>query len=66
MQAVLDQLGIRQNNHGASTGSNWIESKGNTMQSISPVDGKLIAEVSRCTEAAYEEVMRTASKAFGD
>jgi aldehyde dehydrogenase (NAD+) len=64
MQAVLDQLGIRQKNHGASTGSNWVEGNGNTMQSISPVDGKLIAEVSRCTEADYEQVISTASKAF--
>ena len=64
MQAVLDQLGIRQKNHGASTGSNWVEGNGNTMQSISPVDGKLIAEVSRCTEADYEQVISIASKAF--
>ena len=64
MQDVLQQLGIAAQNNGASTGSEWAEGNGKTITSFSPVDGKKIAEVTSCTEDAYEQVIRTAEKAF--
>ena len=64
MQEVLKQLGIAASNSGASTGSDWAEGNGRVIVSYSPVDGKKIAEVSSCSEEAYERVIRTAEKAF--
>ncbi len=64
MQDVLQQLGIAAKNSGASTGSEWAEGNGKTITSFSPVDGKKIAEVSGCTNEAYEQIITTAQKAF--
>jgi aldehyde dehydrogenase (NAD+) len=66
MQDILHQLGISGWNGGVSTGNEWIDSKGKTITSYSPVDGKKIADVGTADEAAYEQVMHTASKAFLD
>ncbi len=65
MKNVLKQLGINATNIGTSTGNKWIKSKGEVLQSFSPVDGKLIASVTSTTEKEYEEVIREAQKAFG-
>ena len=64
MQEILQQLGIKESNGGAATGKSWIESKGKTITSYSPVDGKRIADVIAADEAAYEQVMQKASAAF--
>lgn len=64
MQELLQQLGIADKNCGASTGNEWAEANENTITSFSPVDGKKIAEVSMCTDNAYEQIIRTAEKAF--
>jgi len=64
MQDVLQQLGIATRNSGASTGNDWAEGNGKVITSSSPVDGKKIAEVNSCTDEAYEQVIRTAEKAF--
>ncbi|MGZ3937654.1 MAG: L-piperidine-6-carboxylate dehydrogenase [Flavisolibacter sp.] len=66
MQDVLKQLGIASSNSGASTGSEWTEGNGSVIASYSPVDGKKIAEVSSCSEGAYERVLKTAEKAFAE
>jgi aldehyde dehydrogenase (NAD+) len=64
MEDVLQQLGIAARNSGASTGSEWAEGNGKIITSFSPVDGEKIAEVSSCTDEAYEQIIRTAEKAF--
>ncbi|HJW17902.1 MAG TPA: aldehyde dehydrogenase family protein [Flavisolibacter sp.] len=64
MQDVLKKLGIREQNSGTSTGSKWIGSKGKSINSYSPVDGKLIASITATDESSYEEVIQTAQKAF--
>jgi aldehyde dehydrogenase (NAD+) len=64
MQDVLKQLGIKDQNSGTSTGLNWIASKGKTINSYSPVDGKLIASITSTDDSSYEEVINTAQKAF--
>lgn len=66
MQDVLQHLGITVRNSGASTGVEWAEGNGKVIESYSPVDGKKIGEVSSCTEEAYEQIIRTAEKAFLD
>lgn len=64
MQVVLQELGIAAKNSGASTGISWAEGNGKVVNSFSPVDGKAIAEVSSCTDEAYDQIVRTAEKAF--
>jgi aldehyde dehydrogenase (NAD+) len=64
IDSVLKQLGIKAMNSGASTGSEWIETKGETLTSFSPVDGKAIAAV-RCAEVEdYEKIVQKAQEAF--
>ena len=60
----LQQLNINNINQGVSTGTQWIESKGNIIESYSPVDGKLIGNVVSADAASYQKVMATATKAF--
>ena len=64
IQEILEQLGIETTNSGASTGSFWYQTKGETIHSYSPVDGKLIASVSSATEEEYEKVIAKAQDAF--
>ncbi|MDB5207704.1 MAG: aldehyde dehydrogenase family protein [Flavisolibacter sp.] len=64
MQDILKQLGIEEINGGASTGKDWINSKGKTITSFSPVDGKKIADVVCADDEAYEQVIAVASKSF--
>lgn len=66
MQDLLKQLGITEQNHGTSTGTKWLEGKGKTITSYSPVDGKKIADVICTDEASYEQAIVTAEKAFLD
>jgi len=61
---ILEQLGIETENNGASTGGKWFKTRGERIDSISPVDGKLIASVNSATEADYEAVVLKAQEAF--
>lgn len=65
IQEALKTLGIEAHNSGSSTGEAWLESKGETIESISPVDGKLIATVEAATEETYNQVIEKAKEAFG-
>jgi aldehyde dehydrogenase (NAD+) len=60
----LKTLRIQSNNLGVSTGTNWIKSFGETISSFSPVDGKLIANISGADADTYEKVVRKAEEAF--
>lgn len=60
----LKELNIKATNPGVSTGTQWIESRGNPLESYSPVDGKLIGAVTAADAAAYNQVAETAQKAF--
>ena len=64
IQEILEQLGIETTNSGASTGSFCYQTKGETIHSYSPVDGKLIASVTSATEEEYEKVIAKAQDAF--
>ncbi|MCG8574029.1 MAG: aldehyde dehydrogenase family protein [Flavobacteriales bacterium] len=61
---VLNQLGISEMNSGASTGSHWFTTRGEKIDSYSPVDGNLIASVSAATEAEYEAAIIKGQEAF--
>ncbi|HEY0752312.1 MAG TPA: aldehyde dehydrogenase family protein, partial [Chitinophagaceae bacterium] len=64
MKEVFEQLGIQQKNKGISSGTNWLDSKGGTITSYTPVDGKPIAEVTLCDAEAYEQAIIKAQEAF--
>lgn len=61
--SFLETLQLKNNNNGTSTGQNWIKGQ-ESIASYSPVDGKLIGNVT-CTDAAsYEKVIQSAATAF--
>lgn len=60
----LTSLKINTTNPGVSTGRHWLESSGETIQSFSPVDGKLIAGVISTDRQSFEEVLTKAGEAF--
>lgn len=60
----LKTLGIEASNNGASTGTQWLKTKGKPNDSYSPADGKLIASVNQATWDDYEIVMDKATAAF--
>ncbi len=63
IKEALNQLGVKDINEGTSTGSENF-SNGEILESYSPVDGQLIAKVKTTSKADYEQVMKTATKAF--
>jgi len=62
---AFKDLGLKEINKGTSTGSNNF-SNGETIESYSPVDGKLIGKVTATSKDDYEKVMQTATSAFKD
>jgi aldehyde dehydrogenase (NAD+) len=64
IQQILEKLGIESINNGASAGGEWFNTKGEKIDSYSPVDGKLIASVNSASEADYEAVILKAQEAF--
>ena len=61
---ILEQFGIEKENNGASTGGHWFNTRGALIQSISPVDGEVIASVHSATEVDYEAVVLKGQEAF--
>jgi aldehyde dehydrogenase (NAD+) len=64
IQEILSSLGIEEINNGASTGGKWFKTRGERIDSYSPVDGKIIASVNSATEADYEAVILKAQEAY--
>ena len=60
----LKTLHIELNNQGVSTGSKWLSSTGEKIDSLSPVDGKLIGSVNTADKNSYEKIIQTAEAAF--
>lgn len=60
----LKQLGLTPEHTGVSTGSNWLDSTGEWLESYSPVDGKLIGKVKGADPATYEAALSSARSAF--
>ncbi len=61
---VLGRLGIKEINPGATTGLTWLDTKGKVTESVSPIDGEVIAKVNNATAEDYEVVMNKAAEAF--
>jgi aldehyde dehydrogenase (NAD+) len=62
----LHKLQLQAHNQGLSTGSNWLTATGETIESYSPVDGKLIGTVQAANANEYNAVVATAQKAFAE
>lgn len=60
----LKTFNIGSTNNGVSTGAEWISSKGETIDSFSPVDGKKIGSVIAADKDSYEAVLKKAEEAF--
>ena len=60
----LKELHVEADNSGVSTGSKWIKSTGEKINSFSPVDGKLIGSVTSVDKESYEKIIQTAEAAF--
>lgn len=64
IQEALAELGLERKNFGTSTGSAWMKSSADSIDSISPVDGKRIGAVYATAEKTYHEVVATAETAY--
>ncbi|MEO5996520.1 MAG: aldehyde dehydrogenase family protein [Chitinophagaceae bacterium] len=60
----LKHFNISASNKGVSTGLQWLDSGSETIESFSPVDGRLIAAVSISDSDGYEKMMNKATSAF--
>ncbi|MBP6333981.1 MAG: aldehyde dehydrogenase family protein [Bacteroidia bacterium] len=61
---VLKTLGLKDVNPGACTGTKWIDTKGEIIESYSPADGALIGKIKQATAEDYENVIRMSEDAF--
>ncbi len=64
MEKVLDKLGIKKVSEGGSTGTKWLKSGSNKVESYSPVDGKLIASVTAINRENYDAIVAQSQSAF--
>jgi aldehyde dehydrogenase (NAD+) len=64
MKHILKELGIKDENIGVSTGTEWIATKGKRLSSYSPVDGEKIADLICADEESYDKVIKKAEQAF--
>ncbi|MDF2156958.1 aldehyde dehydrogenase family protein [Algoriphagus sp. CAU 1675] len=60
----LKRLGVKDENLGASTGLDWLDSGDAYISSISPADGRVIGKVQVTDKDTYEQVISTAQMAF--
>lgn len=61
---AMKKLGLHEANPGISTGTKWIDSDGDWIESYSPVDGLLIGKVRSATKKEYDAVLAAADEAF--
>ncbi len=64
MEEILQKLNLSPVNSGAGTGTEWLECGGDILESVSPVDGRIIARVKQASNEDYERVMDRAVSAF--
>ena len=65
LDKLFGKYGIDQLTNGCSTGNNWFGS-GEVIESLSPVDGKLIREVSCGSKKDFDDIIKISKKAFDD
>lgn len=55
--SFLDELELALSESGASTGSQWLKTKGKLIESHSPVDGSLVGTVNEIGRSEYDKVV---------
>src|SRR5210317_848774 len=63
LDKLFNKYGLNKLSHGCSTGSEWFSS-GEIIQSYSPVDGKLIGEISSGSKKDFDHIIQVSKKAF--
>jgi aldehyde dehydrogenase (NAD+) len=61
---ALNRLGLKDINPGASTGTKWLPTNGDIIESYSPADGKLIGKIKQATAQDYETIISLSQEAF--
>jgi aldehyde dehydrogenase (NAD+) len=64
IKQALKTLGVNNSNLGTSTGKKWLRTKGKSIVSYSPADGRVIGRVQTTDARAFEKVMQQAQQAF--
>jgi aldehyde dehydrogenase (NAD+) len=64
IKAAMQRLGIQKENHGTSTGINWLATEGGLIDSFSPADGVLIGKVTSTDRKSYDAVIAAGEEAF--
>jgi L-aminoadipate-semialdehyde dehydrogenase len=64
MKDILKDLGLSNVNPGAGTGTTWLKCGGEILESVSPIDGRIIGRVRRASGADYDKVAARARAAF--
>ena len=52
---VLERLGLKEINPGATTGTEWFETKGKLSASVSPIDGNEIARIQSASIVSWSQ-----------
>src|SRR6476660_2771544 len=60
----INAFSIKESNSGVSTGKQWMTGRGQSFESFSQVDGKLIGVVTGADSAEYNAVVQKANEAF--
>ncbi len=63
-QLIMKRLGIFEDNRGACTGTKWLDTAGQKTSSVSPIDGKVIANIINASVDDFEQIMQIAQQAF--
>jgi aldehyde dehydrogenase (NAD+) len=63
MDEILKKLDVSDEQSGAGTGS-WLPCKGELLESVSPVDGRVIGRIRCASKEEYEQVAALARQAF--
>src|SRR5210317_441251 len=63
LDKLFNKYGLNKLSHGCSTGSEWFSS-GEIIQSYSPVDGKLIGEITSGSKKDFDHIIEVSKKAF--
>jgi len=66
IKKILNSLGIESKNYGAAIGGDWLKTSGDTIISVSPVDGQEIGSVVCATEQDYQKCIDAGLDAFSD
>lgn len=61
---ILKKLNLSEENSGAGSGTEWLECRGAPLESVSPVDGRVMGRVVQASRADYDRIVERAVSAF--